>query len=52
MDYLHELLRQKVESWRQAGYPCDEFPAIAEVLNYATDEGSHGELRYLRKAQF
>jgi hypothetical protein len=52
MDYLHEVLRQKVVSWRQGGYSCDEFPAIAEVLNFATDEGSHGELRYLRKAQF
>ncbi|HET91273.1 MAG TPA: restriction endonuclease subunit R [Chloroflexi bacterium] len=50
MPHLYELIRQKVTTWREDGYPVDDYPAIAEILDYATlPEG--GGLRYLRAAQ-
>lgn len=52
MNYLHELLAQNVAAWRAGGYPCPDYPAIAEILNFATTENGGGELRYLRRAQF
>ena len=50
MPHLYELIQQNVTEWREAGYPTDDYPAIAEILEYATlpEEGS---LRYLRIAQ-
>lgn len=32
MDHLHQVLGAKVREWREEGYPCDEFPAITEIL--------------------
>lgn len=28
---------------------CADYPAIAELLNFATTENANGELRYLRR---
>ena len=57
MPDLHEILAQRVATWRGAGYPCG-YPAIAEIFEYAIDgerEGQpfpqSGSLRYLRAAQ-
>ena len=50
MPYLYELIQQKVIDWRRQGYPAEEYPAIAEILDYATLPESAG-LRYLRQAQ-
>jgi type III restriction enzyme len=50
MPHLYELLQQNVATWRGAGYPTQEYPAIAEILEYATLPES-GTLRYLRAAQ-
>lgn len=52
MRYLHELLADNVADWRNGGYRCPVYPAIAEVLTFATTENGDGELRYLRRAQF
>ena len=50
MTHLHELIQQNVAAWRKDGYPAEGYPAIAEVLEYATfPEG--GGLRFLRAAQ-
>ena len=32
MPHLHEKVQNLVSEWRQAGYPCDRSPAIAEIL--------------------
>jgi hypothetical protein len=48
--YLYELIQQNVAAWREDGYPADEYPAIAEILDYATLPESDTR-RYLRKAQ-
>jgi type III restriction enzyme len=50
MPHLYELIQQNVAAWRKDGYPTEDYPAIAEILDYATlPEG--GDLRFLRKAQ-
>lgn len=41
-----------MDAWRAANYPCDEFPAIREMLEFATEDGEVAQLRYLRRAQF
>ncbi len=52
MSYLYQALTHRVDAWRAANYPCDEFPAIREILEFATEDGEAGQLRYLRRAQF
>lgn len=57
MAELHAALIPRVDAWRQSGYRHDRFPAIAEILGYATEDGpdtgaNGGRLRYLRAAQF
>lgn len=53
---LRAALADRVAGWRTEGYPTDRFPAIAEILRFATEDhdgeapGS-GTLRYLRAAQ-
>jgi hypothetical protein len=50
MPHLHQVLAARVDAWRSAGYPCDAYPGIAEMLEYAraTDDGHP---RFLRKPQ-
>lgn len=49
---LHEALAARVREWRDAGYPHDRYPAIAEILGFAIDgDGPQAPLRYLRAAQ-
>lgn len=47
---LHQRLAGRVAAWREADYPADRFPAIAEVLEWSRIAES-GELRYLRQPQ-
>lgn len=49
--HLYQHLAQRVADWRTAGYPCSEYPAIAEILNYATLDDEEHTLRLLRRAQ-
>lgn len=48
--HLHQRLAPQVEAWRAADYPCDEFPAIAEILQWAVIPET-GALRFLRAPQ-
>ncbi|MGH7858198.1 MAG: hypothetical protein ACREQY_12815 [Candidatus Binatia bacterium] len=50
MSHLHQTLGARVDSWRSAGYSCDDFPAICEILEWARDRES-GALRFLRRPQ-
>ena len=50
MSYLYQALAQRVDAWRAANYPCDAFPAIREILEFATEDGDADQLRYLRRA--
>ena len=52
MSYLYQVLAERVDGWRAENYPCDDFPAIREILEFATEDGEAGQLRYLRRAQF
>ena len=52
MSYLYQVLTQRVDAWRADNYPCDPFPAIREILEFATEDDETGQLRYLRRAQF
>jgi hypothetical protein len=50
MNHLFQALGQRVDAWRAERYPCPDYPAIREILEFAQDE--QGQLRYLRRAQF
>ncbi len=52
MNHLHQALAEQVTLWRDSNYPCESFPAIAEILNFAHTDVEGKELRYLRGAQF
>jgi len=47
--HLYELIQRNVTAWREDGYSIEEYPAIAEILDYAMLPESGG-LRFLRKA--
>jgi len=49
--HLHQILHTAVQKWRADGYSCEQYPAVAEILQFAIESES-GNLRYLRKAQF
>jgi len=34
MSQLYQMLSKKVQEWREAGYPCADYPVITEVLEY------------------
>ena len=48
--HLYQFIDQKVNDWRQQGYPHEQYPAIAEILEYAILPET-GSLRFLRAAQ-
>ena len=50
-DTLHQRIVERVDAWRAEGYPCDEYPAIAEMLEWSRDPETRA-LRYLRAPQF
>ncbi|ODT04200.1 MAG: hypothetical protein ABS52_05985 [Gemmatimonadetes bacterium SCN 70-22] len=50
MPHLHEKLASAVAAWRQAGYPCADYPAIGELFDWAREPGT-GQLRFLRTPQ-
>lgn len=52
MTYLYQALDEKVSAWRTANYPCEDYPAIREILEFATEDAETAQLRYLRRAQF
>lgn len=45
MTHLFHALAQRVDAWRTETYPCPDFPALREILEFAQEE--NGELRYL-----
>jgi type III restriction enzyme len=43
---LYHQLSQQVQSWRSEGYPVNDYPAVAEILDWAKEpEGSGFRLR-------
>lgn len=50
-DNLHHRVATRVEAWRKSDYPCEEYPAISEILDWSRDPDT-GALRYLREPQF
>ena len=48
MPTLSQVLGQRVQEWRDAGYPTD-IPEVAEILGFQKDDD--GRLRFLRRAQ-
>ena len=52
MTSLFQSLAVQVDIWRQAKYPCESYPSIREILEFAVEDEDTGQLRYLRKAQF
>jgi type III restriction enzyme len=50
MTHLHQILGQQVDQWRTDGYPCPDYPAVAEIFEWARDDQT-GSLRFLRRPQ-
>ncbi len=50
MTQLHQALAARVAEWRGQGYPCPDYPAVAETLEWSLDPET-GNLRYLRRPQ-
>ncbi len=48
--HLYQLLAAETQAWREAGYPCEKWPVIGEILDWQTDPET-GALRYLRTPQ-
>lgn len=49
---LHERLATEVDAWRAAQYATAEFPAIAEILEFAVGSDESGtNVRFLRTPQ-
>ena len=44
------MLNKIVDTWREAGYPCEEYPLISEILEWCY-EPETGTSRFLRKPQ-
>lgn len=52
MNHLFQAIAGRVDAWRSGGYDCADYPVIAEILNFAVEDSTTGQLRYLRRAQF
>jgi len=52
MAHLYQLLVENIRLWREAGYGSEQFPAIAEILQFQIADESGNNLRFLRKPQF
>jgi hypothetical protein len=50
MNHLYQALAAETQQWREAGYPCEDYPVIAEILEHQTDLETGGP-HYLRKPQ-
>jgi len=40
--HLYQILAQKVDVWRNAGYPTEEYPVISEILEWASNPNGSG----------
>ncbi len=52
--HLHALIADQVKAWKQAGFPCEAFPVISDILEHQTiqtEPNAPVESRYLRSAQ-
>lgn len=48
--HLYEKIAERVDQWRSQGYPCADYPAISEILDWAKDPET-GAMRFLRPPQ-
>jgi hypothetical protein len=54
MLHLHAIIADQVAAWKQAGFPCEAFPVIADILEHQIIQAEPHlprESRYLRGAQ-
>lgn len=47
---LFERIIEETRAWRVAGYPCNQYPVIKEILEF--NRNVDGQLRFLRLPQF
>jgi hypothetical protein len=45
MSYPYQALTQRVDAWRASNHPCDDFPAIRVILEFAAEDGEPSQLR-------
>ncbi|MDE3118322.1 MAG: restriction endonuclease subunit R, partial [Nitrospirota bacterium] len=50
MNHLHQQIAARVNTWRLEDYSCPEYPALAEILEWAHVPET-GHARFLRRPQ-
>lgn len=50
MNHLHQIVSSFRQEWLKQAYPCDEYPAIAEILEYQVEQETKTP-RFLRIPQ-
>ena len=45
MTFLYQKLEQDVATWRESGYTHDEYSAIAEILDFASEDDGNLRLK-------
>ncbi len=40
--HLYQVIAQKVDVWRNAGYPTEEYPVVSEILEWASNPNGSG----------
>ena len=48
--HLYQKIAERVDEWRKQGYPCADYPAVGEILDWGRDPET-GSLRFLRPPQ-
>lgn len=50
----YEEIQKRVNQWREARYPCADYPAVAKILDHLTISGANDaepHLRFVRALQ-
>ena len=51
MSFLYQILSERVAEWRSSYYPCDDYPAIREILEFAIEDRPNGNPPDFRRTQ-
>jgi len=52
MSHLYQILAERTREWREQSYPCEQFSAISEILQFQVADETGQNLRFLRPPQF
>ena len=44
MSYLYQILTERVDEWRSSYYPCDDYPTVREILEFAIEDRPNSKI--------